>query len=617
MRVPWRILGSLRVKVTAGVLLVVLVAMGLVFAVQYRWYQEAMIERLGLSSTPLNDVIKGSLRHAMLTRNLSEIRAVVTDVSHQPGVLKVFVVDKRGVIRFSPNADEIGTPLRLGDETCQVCHRTRPESRNRTVIFTGSDGDRVFRNVSPIVNEASCHGCHDSQAVLNGVLISDFSMADLDRQLAHTRREMLVALLLAAAMTGLIIVVLMNRLVIGKLERFVQATTLLGQGRLDLRVDVAPGGEIGALATSFNSMVESLRRAREVRERKELLESVLNNVADSVIVYGPGDTVLAINRAGEHTFGLAAEAVVGRPCPLLGGEHAALLARARVEGAFETEMRLRAGDGRVFPALAHVAPLTNERGEPLACVVVAQDLTPQRTREALQAQLAQSEKLAAVGRLAAGVAHELNNPLGHLLMYANLLLEDLPAIDPRGKNAQHIVDNTLRCKGIVRSLLDSAKQSEIRFEWTDPNEAVETAVRLVDGELARSGVTCERALAAGLPRVRCDRQQIQQVLVNLLQNAVEAMDGPGALTVITGTTQERDAVVIGVKDTGPGVPAADRFRVFEPFYTTKAQGTGLGLAICHGIVERHNGALWVESVGEGPARGSTFFVRLPVGTATA
>jgi PAS domain S-box-containing protein len=614
---PWRVLGSLRVKVTAGVLFVVLVAMGLVFVVQYRWYQAAMIERLGLSSTPLNDVIKGSLRHAMLTRNLSEIRAVITDVSRQPGVLKVFVVDKQGVIRFSPNADEIGAPLPLGDETCQVCHRTRPESRNRTVIFTAPDGDRVFRNVSPIANEPGCHGCHDPRAVLNGVLISDFSMADLDRQLAGTRREMLLALLLAAVATGLIIVVLMNRLVIGKLERFVQATTLLGQGRLDLQVDVAPGGEIGALATSFNTMVESLRRAREVRERKELLESVLNNVADSVIVYGPGDAVLAVNRAGEGAFGLAAEAVVGRQCPLLGDEHAALLARARAEGAFGTETRLRAGDGRVFPALVHVAPLSSDRGEPLACVVVVQDLTQQRTREALQAQLAQSEKLAAVGRLAAGVAHELNNPLGHVLMYANLLLEDLPAADPRGKNARHIVDNTLRCKGIVRSLLDSAKQSEIRFEWTDLNEVIETAVHLVDRELDRRGIACERSLAAGLPRVRCDRQQIQQVLVNLMQNAVEAMDGPGTLTVVSTTTPERDAVVVGVKDTGPGVPAGDRFRVFEPFYTTKVQGTGLGLAICHGMVERHNGAIWVESACDGPFRGSTFFVRLPVGTAAA
>jgi PAS domain S-box-containing protein len=483
------------------------------------------------------------------------------------------------------------------------------------VILTAPGGDRVFRNVSPIVNEPPCHACHDPRAALNGVLISDFSMADLDRQLAGTRRQMLVGLLVAAAVTGLIIVVLMNRLVVGKLERFVQATTLLGRGRLDQRVEAASRDEIGALATAFNDMVERLRHAREIRERKELLEHVLDNVADSVIVYGPGDAVLAINHAGEQAFALTAEAVVGRPRPLLGEEHAALLARARSAGAFAAEMRLRAGDGRVFPALVHVAPLSSERGEPLACVVVVQDLTPQRTREALQAQLAQSEKLAAVGRLAAGVAHELNNPLGHVLMYANLLLEDLPGADPRGTNARHIVDNTLRCKGIVRGLLDSAKQSEIRFEWADPNEVVDAAVRLVDDELARRGIVCERALAAAPPRVRCDRQQIQQVLVNLLQNAAEAMDGPGTVTVTTAATPERDAVVIGVRDTGPGVPAGDRFRVFEPFYTTKPQGTGLGLAICHGIVERHSGAIWVES--EGPARGATFFVRLPAGTASA
>jgi len=196
---------SLRFKTTAGVVAILIVAMGIVFALQYRWVYQEMIERLGLSSTPLSDVIKGSLKHAMQTRDLSEVAAIIDNVSRQPGVIKVFVVDKQGRIMFSPVREEIGTRIALTDPTCQTCHHIRVENRNKTVIFTAAGGGRVFRNVSPIVNEPACFGCHDPKGKLNGVLISDFSMAEIDRQLASKFREMLLALFLAVGATGLTI----------------------------------------------------------------------------------------------------------------------------------------------------------------------------------------------------------------------------------------------------------------------------------------------------------------------------------------------------------------------------------------------------------------------------
>ena len=604
---------SLRFKMTAGVIAILIVAMGIVFALQYRWVYQEMIERLGLASTPLSDVIKGSLKHAMQARDLSEVTAIIDNVSRQPGVIKVFVVDKQGRIMFSPVKADIGTRIALEDPTCQICHHVRVENRNKTVIFAAAGGGRVFRNVSPIVNEPACFGCHDSRVKLNGVLISDFSMAEIDRQLAAKLREMALALFLAVGATGLIITVIMNRLVIGKLEQFVRATKLLGKGALDLEVKVGSRDELGELASSFNEMVGGLRRAQAIRERKELLENVLNNVAESVIVFAPDGTVLALNRGAELAFGLTAAEGVGRATAFFGETHEAILGQAKAGGPVTTELPLRRVDGRFFPGLVHVTPLRGEKNELLGCVAVAQDLTEQRAKEKLQEQLQLSEKLAAVGRLAAGVAHELNNPLGNVLLYAKLLLEDIPSADPRSRNAQHIVENTLRCKAIVRSLLDYAKQSGGETAWTDPNTIVKESVSLVGNALRLQAVTCQLDLDPALPMVRCDRRQIQQVLLNLIQNALEAIEHEGTVTVFSRRSENGDGVVLGVGDDGRGIPADSLFRVFEPFYTTKELGTGLGLSICYGIVERHKGKIWAESPRNGTGRGSTFFVELPLG----
>ncbi len=603
---------SLRFKVTAGVMLILAAAMGFVFALQYRWFQREMIERLGLSSTPLSDVIKGSLTHGMESRNLAEIEAILENVSRQPGVIKVFVVDKRGEVRFSPLRGEVGQRIPLGDPTCQICHRLQPESRSKTVIFTVAGGQRVFRNVNPIANEPACFGCHDARSKINGVLISDFSMAEIDRQLATKFREMVLALLLTVGAAAVTIMLTMNRLVIGKLERFVEATRLLGQGKLDLQVDVAPRDEIGQLATSFNRMVDGLRRARELRERQELLENVLNHIDDAVVVFAPDRTVVAFNRGSERAFGLSAAEVLGKAPALLGDDHAALLARTAAGGPLGVERELCRGDGRPFPARVHLVALRGEHDEHLAWLAVAQDLTEERAKQGLQQQLAHAEKLAAVGRLAAGVAHELNNPLGNVLLYAKLLLEDLEPSADGSANARHIVDNTLRCKAIVQGLLEYAKRSDARMAETDLNELVAASVPLVENEFRRHGIRCELALTPGLPKVRCDGRQIQQLLVNLMQNGLEATEGYGTVRVLTARPEAREAVIVAVQDDGRGVPAEARSRVFEPFYTTKEQGTGLGLSICYGIVERHRGRIWLESRCEGPGRGSTFFVELPL-----
>lgn len=616
-----RFYNSLRFKMTVGVILILIVVMSLVFFLQYNWFRREMIERLGLSSTPLSDVIKGSLKHAMETRNLDEISHIIGNISKQKGVIRVFVTDKKGEIKISPEKKDVGKRLHLQDPTCQICHRFQPENRNKTVIFKTESGTRVFRNVNPIANEPECYSCHDKKDKLNGVLISDFSMVEVDKQLSSKFREMLLSLLSTVLVTVLTISFIMNRLVISKLERFVKATKALGKGNLDLSVRVEGEDEIGELAASFNEMVENLRRAREIRERKELLESVLNNVKESIIVFDPDGNIISFSRGSEEILGYKAEELVGKKYNKLGEERQEILDRVRERKSFSGEVRFKSKDGRYFPAQIHVMPLWNERNELLAYVEIARDLTEEKVKERLQQQLMHSEKLAAAGQLAAGVAHELNNPLGNILLYSKLLMEELSPNDLRFKNTKNIVENTLRCKEIVKSLLDYSRESEVHMTLNDINEIAQASIKMLANEMKINNIEYELHLDTGLPKLTCDRNQIQQVFVNLIQNAIQAIEDHGRIEVFTSRSPEGDGVIFGVKDNGKGIPKEAMSRIFEPFYTTKEKGTGLGLSICYGIVERHNGKIWAESFfGDGrptmtgtPAENSTtFYVKLPM-----
>jgi len=236
-----------------------------------------------------------------------------------------------------------------------------------------------------------------------------------------------------------------------------------------------------------------------------------------------------------------------------------------------------------------------------------------------QRQIYQSEKLAAVGQLAAGVAHEINNPLTGVLSYASFLLkraEDRPDFK---EDLEVIVRETKRCREIVKGLLDFARQLPPEKQACDITEIVERAVRIVQIQLAAHRVELRRNLRTDLPKIHVDANQLQQVLVNLLLNANVAIgEGGGTITLATdfaaregGARNQAQAIELRVSDTGCGIPPANLQRIFDPFFSTKgAKGTGLGLAVAWGIVEKHNGRIEVESeVG----KGTTFRVLLPIG----
>jgi two-component system, NtrC family, sensor kinase len=232
----------------------------------------------------------------------------------------------------------------------------------------------------------------------------------------------------------------------------------------------------------------------------------------------------------------------------------------------------------------------------------------ERLKLATSRQITQSEKLASIGRLASGIAHEINNPLTSILTFAHLLREKEPIDEQDMEDLDLIIHETKRAADIVQGLLDFARERPAVKEPLSLNDVVRRTVRLIRNQKLFRGVTIEEQLSSDLPAVNGDTNRLQQVVLNLCLNAREAMEDGG--TIHIGTRTEEDQVILEVRDTGHGIKPEDIEQLFEPFFSTKpvGQGTGLGLSVTYGIVDQHSGRIEVDSE-EGT--GTTFTVLLP------
>ncbi len=230
-----------------------------------------------------------------------------------------------------------------------------------------------------------------------------------------------------------------------------------------------------------------------------------------------------------------------------------------------------------------------------------------------ETRLIQAAKLAAVGEMAAGVAHELNNPLTSVVGFTELALDDLPADSPIRKDLELVLQEARRARSVVRRLLDFARQSETSRVKADINEIVDDVMMLTKHLMHNSNVEPEIRIGANLPWVLVDRNQIKQVVINLVNNGLYAMPQGGRLVVETAEQPRysRRWITLTVRDTGIGIPPENLQRIFEPFFTTRSDhgGTGLGLSVTYGIVTDHAGMIEVESAVQ---QGSTFVVWLPL-----
>ena len=231
--------------------------------------------------------------------------------------------------------------------------------------------------------------------------------------------------------------------------------------------------------------------------------------------------------------------------------------------------------------------------------------------EQAQAALVQSEKMSAFGQISAGIAHEVKNPLAGILGYAQLSKRKLDKDDPLYKNVEIIEKETKRCKEIIENLMKFSRREKVEKELTDINKVAQDAIAIVDHQLTINQVKLEQDLEADLCPLMADGNQLQQVLMNFMINAQQAMDGNPGIVRIATRKLSLEHIEVRVSDNGPGMPEDVSAKIFEPFFTTKpaGKGTGLGLSVSYGIIQDHKGEIRVDSA---PGKGTTFIVTLPV-----
>ena len=250
----------------------------------------------------------------------------------------------------------------------------------------------------------------------------------------------------------------------------------------------------------------------------------------------------------------------------------------------------------------------NQMEERLLTVMTSLEHTIEKLQEK-QAELVEAEKLASIGKLAAGIAHEINNPLTSVLTFSSLLLEQCPESDPRHERLMMVVKETTRARNIVRQVLNFAKEAPLRKEKMNVNRPVKEIADSLTAQGTFKDIELSLSLSENLPDIYIDPVQIGQVITNILVNAAHAITPPGKIDIVTRAAGNFMEIVF--TDTGSGIPEENIKKVFDPFFTTKdkTKGTGLGLAVSYGIIKKHGGDIEVRSIAE---KGSTFIVRLPL-----
>ena len=387
-------------------------------------------------------------------------------------------------------------------------------------------------------------------------------------------------------------------------------------------VTSADGAVTGFVAVKHD-VTEQRRLAETLRMREAHYRSLIENIQDMVFVVGPDGINRYASPSVERMLGYPPAERVGRPAlELVHPDDVPNVARLYAAAARETgflhsaEYRVRHRDGS-WRQVEAVGKNMSDGEVPRDVVVTVRDITERRSAEELQqkleAQLAQREKLAALGELLAGVAHELNNPLSVVVGHATLLRTAAdPTVRARGEK---LAAAATRCARIVKNFLALARQHAPERDRVDANAVVREVVELLAYQLRVDDVTVTLDLADNLPLFWADPHQLQQVLVNLITNAHHAVretPAPRRVSIAARFDPERLMLRLEVSDSGRGIPPEVEARIFEPFFTTKpvGHGTGLGLPICRGIIEAHGGVLEVEGR---PGVGALFRVWLPQG----
>lgn len=355
--------------------------------------------------------------------------------------------------------------------------------------------------------------------------------------------------------------------------------------------------------------LESLSNLEKLLQSKELLQTVFDGITDVLVLVDREARIRMVNKAYLQRFGMTLQEVVGKLCTEVHAGNHCPFGDCRLQEVLRSGMaatqEVVGAEGEVY--LLHLYPVMEESGQVTGAIFYGKDITHQKR---VEQKIQQTERLVALGQLTAGLAHELNNPLGVILCYTDLLKREMADFPLGLKDVGVIEKHALNCKRIVSDLLKFARgHGEVRLQPASLNRVVEETLEMMEHQFRKRGIQLESLLDETVPDVMLDMERMKQVLINLLMNARQALNGRGVVRVTT--RRDGHMVEVRVWDNGPGIDHGIRDKIFDPFFTTKGtgEGTGLGLSVSYGIVQDHGGEILVESE---PGQWTEFIIRLPM-----
>ncbi|MDA3896653.1 MAG: ATP-binding protein [Desulfobacteraceae bacterium] len=368
----------------------------------------------------------------------------------------------------------------------------------------------------------------------------------------------------------------------------------------------------------------ALKNIEERRIRSNaFLRNLILSAVDGVIASDPTGKILIFNEAAAEVSGYTVEEALNdisiRDVYPEGGAREVM--RMLLSEEYGGEGKLisyhldaKHKSGEIFPISLN-ASIVYENGKKVATIGFFHDrreeIRMKKALEKTQVQLLQSEKMASLGKMAAGVAHQLNNPLSGIILFTKLVTEEYDLPKEALQDLERVLDDANRAKDIVRELLEFSRQTSHDMRPQDINDIISRTIFLLENQSIFHNIEIKKDLDKNLPQIMGDAQQLNHVFMNTILNAADAVEGSGKLSLKTVVLSETGMVQIKIKDTGSGIPEDVLPHIFEPFYTTKEQGkgTGLGLSMVYGIVESHGGTIRAESE---PGAGTTFYIEFPV-----
>jgi PAS domain S-box-containing protein len=497
--------------------------------------------------------------------------------------------------------------------------------------------------IIPIKNRPECYACHGKGERLRGALLLSLNQKEMKQYIGQEEQRFLVLFGLIAIGTILATLIAVNRLFLNPLNTIQKGAEAIGRGDFAYQFPVRRMDEIGNLTENFNRMAQTLRNSfKEISRSKKEWEETFDRINDPIVVIDSNCNILKANVAFRETFfRLPKWEEIGRKCSELFGtcllsdcpHKISIQDKEPVTREIHNQKMGKIFEISVFP---YYSPEEVFSGS----VAIIKDVTEKKENEM---RLVMSERLAALGEMASGIAHEINNPLGTIAACTEALLgrmekEKIGSI--LFENYLRIIQDEInRCKNITNSMLSFVKKREDGKLHVEVNEVVEKTLEMVNFEGRLKDVVVLRNYQEEIPVIHYDEGNLRQAFLSIIANAVDAMEGKGTLTIETGIippilTLEKSVqleteggspdgvgnpapqgkggfVFVKISDTGPGIPPHLINRIFDPFFTTKSKkgGTGLGLSIADKIIKENNGK--IDAISE-EGKGTTFTITLPI-----